>query len=341
MIFSRAVLSFVLAAACCTAEWKQISVPTSASLRGLSAVSGSVVWASGTGGTVLRTVDGGKNWSVLAVPGAEKLDFRGVWAFDADTAVAISSGAAEEGLARIYRTSDGGKQWTLAFEQRTPGVFFDSIGFWDRQHGIVLSDPVDGRFLLFLTDDGGTNWRQIAPASQPAALPREGAFAASNSCLTVQGDGNVWFGTGGADIARVFRSNDRGRTWAVSETSIHPANASSGIFSLAFRDRQHGLAAGGDYATPSTAPLPNVLETIDGGKTWRAGKSPGVYLSTITYGAGVVVAAGSAGIHAAKSGLEWKSVSHLNVNALAYAKDGSGWAVGQHGTVLQEAARQK
>jgi photosystem II stability/assembly factor-like uncharacterized protein len=337
MSAGKTVASLVLLSACCAAEWKRVSVPSSASLRGLSVVSGEVVWASGTTGTVLRTVDGGQNWIAWVVPGAERLDFRGVWAFDADTAYVMSSGAAEEGLARIYGTGNGGKDWRLAYEQHTPGVFFDAIAFWDRQHGMVLSDPVGGRFALFVTENGGANWSQIPAASLPAALPREGAFAASNSCLAVQGERSVWFGTGGADTARVFRSEDRGRTWSVSDTPMHPANASSGIFSLAFRDAKHGLAVGGDYAHPAAPPLPNVMETTDGGQTWLARKSPGVFLSSINYSpiAKTIVAAGSAGIHAAKPDLQWKPISGLNINALAYSKDGSGWAVGPQGAVFQ------
>src|SRR4029077_12832200 len=93
------------------AQWEKLPVPTTASLRGLSVVSEKVVWASGTGGTVLRTVDGGKNWSAMIVPGAEKLDFRGIRAFDDKTAVILSSGKAEDGQARIYRTTDAGKTW--------------------------------------------------------------------------------------------------------------------------------------------------------------------------------------------------------------------------------------
>ena len=123
-----------------TDAWTDIPVPTKAGLRGLSVVDESVVWASGTHGTVIRTVDGGATWAVRTVAGAETLDFRGIRAFDADRAVIMSSGNAEEGLARIYRTTDGGKSWELVFQVKTAEVFLDAMAFWDREHGIVLSD---------------------------------------------------------------------------------------------------------------------------------------------------------------------------------------------------------
>ncbi len=46
------------------AQWQKQTVDTKASLRGLSVVSEKIVWASGTGGTFLKTIDGGKNWIV-------------------------------------------------------------------------------------------------------------------------------------------------------------------------------------------------------------------------------------------------------------------------------------
>jgi photosystem II stability/assembly factor-like uncharacterized protein len=304
-------------------QWKKIDVPTTASLRGLSVVDANTVWASGTGGTVIKTVDGGTNWSVMTVPGAEKLDFRGIRAFDDKTAVIMSSGLAQEGQAQIYLTQDGGKNWSRVYEQKTPGIFFDAIAFWDRKHGIVVSDPVDGHFALFRTDDGGASWKQISPASLPASLPNEGAFAASNSCLVVQGDKNVWFATGGAKMARVFRSADRGASWTVAETPIHPANSSSGIFSLAFRDARNGVAVGGDYAHPQTPDLPSVLVTGDGGQTWRPGvqtQPPGVYLSSVVFLTSIegdnLLAGGIGGLFLYVGGFQWRKMGEDNINSV-------------------------
>ena len=82
----KLLLLFVILSSAIQAQWIRQNVETKASLRGLSVVNEKVIWASGTGGTVIRTIDGGKSWKVMAVPGAEKLDFRDVEAFDAKTA---------------------------------------------------------------------------------------------------------------------------------------------------------------------------------------------------------------------------------------------------------------
>lgn len=329
------------------AQWTRLTVPTAAGLRGLSVVNDKVIWASGTGGIAIRTVDGGKAWSVMQIPGAETLDFRGIHAFDANNAIIVSSGPAEKGQAKIFRTVDGGKSWSQVYQQETPGIFFDAVAFWDRKHGIVLSDPVAGQFALFTTNDGGSKWKQVPGSALPPALTKEGAFAASNSCLTVQGKSNVWFATGGATVARVFRSSDRGRTWSVSETPVHPANASSGIFSLAFADSKNGVAVGGDYQHPESSNLPNILETRDGGQTWQAaeGTNPaGVYLSSVALDQDKVFVAGIKGLWSgmihfdqtragARKGGIWQQESTENINSVA-ANNGNVWAVGPNGMVL-------
>jgi photosystem II stability/assembly factor-like uncharacterized protein len=340
------IIFFLTTAA--SAQWTRVPVPTTASLRGLSVVSATTIWASGTEGTVIRSIDAGKNWSVMTIPGAETLDFRGIHAFDDKTALIMSSGPGEKGQARIYRTPDGGATWQQVFEEKRAGIFFDSIAFWDHKRGILLSDPVDGRFALFTTQDGGSSWKQISSTALPPVLPNEGAFAASNSCLTVQGEKNVWFATGGASVARVFRSRDRGQSWSVAETPMHPANASSGIFSLAFADAKNGIGVGGDYAHPESSDLPSVLYTSDSGKSWQIGAATdpaGMYLSSVGFvwhpGKDSIAAAGISGAVISDGGSPWIKESSLNLNNLATTRSHSPtiWAVGPKGIVMRKDIR--
>ncbi|HXM64386.1 MAG TPA: hypothetical protein VN950_26235 [Terriglobales bacterium] len=258
---------------------------TTENLRGISVLANQVAWASGTHGTYLRTIDGGNSWQAAQVPEATALDFRDVEAFSADLAYLLSAGPGDQ--SRIYKTTDAGKTWTLQFTNKNPKGFFDCMAFWDRDRGIAIGDPVTDnsgtlRFELISTEDGGQTWNPLPPESLPTAIEGEGAFAASGTCITVQGTTNVWFATGGK-AARVFRSTDAGKTWAVAETLITHGQDSAGIFSVAFRDPTHGVIAGGDYKHP-TQDGPNLAFTNDGGLTWTLSPlKPQKYFSAVAF----------------------------------------------------------
>ena len=332
-------LALVLALA--AVQWQVVPVPSKASFRGLSAVDDNIVWISGTEGTVLRTTDSGKTWDTLKVPKGEGLDFRGIRAFDDKTAVLMSSGPGEKGQARVYRTADGGKTWKLVLEEKTKGAFFDAVVFFDAKRGILIGDPVDSHFMVYLTADGGETWQRVAPEKIPEALPNEGAFAASNSCLAVEGANDAWFATGGASVARVFRSTNFGESWFVFNTPIHPANASTGIFSLVFQGALHGMAVGGDYQKPDT-PFPNPLVANDGGRAWHGIGTPQPrFLSSIAvvpggpHMPGSFAAAGPSGVFSLGPAAQWVQQSDLNVNVIAFPSANAGWAAGPKGVVAR------
>lgn len=300
-----------------------------ASLRGISAPSASIAWASGTKGTCLLTKDGGKTWKSVIVPEAEKLDFRDVQAFDAQTAYLLSSGSGE--LSRIYKTTDGGEHWTLQFTNQEPKGFFDSFAFWDRNHGIIIGDPLNGHLDILTTTDGGNSWKRT---QGPAANLGEGAFAASGTAIAVAGKQDAWFGTGGA---RVFHSRDGGRSWSVAQTPLRHDSASAGIFSIAFRDRKHGAVVGGDYRKPKER-TQSAAVTSDGGKTWQATPSmPGGFRSVVAFlpEANVLVVAGTSGSDWSKdSGKTWQPLANAAGNALAFASGKAGWLVGAKGQIF-------
>lgn len=305
---------------------------TAASLRGLSVVDSRVAWASGSGGTFLRTLDAGHTWVAGTVPGAEELDFRDVEAFGADTAVLLSIGAGES--SRIYRTTDGGGTWRLQYRNTDPRVFLDCIAFWDARRGIALGDPVDGRFVILTTEDGVT-WSRVDPEGIPPALPGEAAFAASGTALTVEGQGGAWIGTGGGAEARVFRSTDRGRHWQVAATPVAAGTASAGIFSLAFDDPSWGVAVGGDYTRPREA-SENVAVTADGGATWTlVGRTPYASAVALVPGSRALIAVGQDWAGFSADGHGWAWIGRVGYHAVAMADSTAGWAVGPEGRIAR------
>lgn len=322
------------------AQWTLQSSNTDAELRGLVVVSPAVVWASGTQGRVARTTDGGTTWRIETVPGTDSLDFRDIDARSATRAVAMSAGEAEHGQAKMFRTTDG-RSWSKVYETTQKGAFLDALSFWDDRHGIAMGDPVDGRLFILVTDDGGATWTRVPMENAPPMTRAEAAFAASGTCLIIQGMSNVWIGTGGGIRARVFRSSDRGRTWSVAETPLHAGNPASGIFSIAFSDALHGVVVGGEYTSPR-APLDNVALTSDGGKTWRlaSGELPRGYMSGVAFIPGTrgksLVAVGLAGTATSVDGGEsWSMVDTVGYNSVAFASPTAGWAVGPRGRIAK------
>jgi photosystem II stability/assembly factor-like uncharacterized protein len=313
------------------AQWQVQYSHTNESLRGVSVVDENTVWASGTHGTYIATTDGGKDWIAHQVPGAESLDFRGVKAFGAEVFL-LAAGPGEQ--SRIYRTSDSGNHWDLQFTNPEPKGFLDCMAFADEGHGIVVGDPVNGKFQILRTEDGGKKWQYTNSSGMPPAIDGEGAFAASNSCMALSGD-NVWFVTGGT-AARVFRSSDSGATWTVAVTPIVHGAASQGIFSIGFKDALHGVIAGGDYSHPDQGG--NTLATTDdGGKTWKVPDATlQKYFSAITYLSGdSILAVGSSATALSTDGLlSWEFFGNTGLNALGTSRSAA-YAVGANGRIAR------
>jgi photosystem II stability/assembly factor-like uncharacterized protein len=315
MIHTLAIaLSISLLPVAASAQWQLQHSGSDAGLRGVHAVNASIAWATGTDGTVLHTTDGGAHWEKCAVPpGAEKLDFRAVWAWSDQQAVVMSSGPGD--LSRVYRTTDGCNHWTEERRNSRKDGFWDALWFQSKDSGELIGDPVDGHFYreTYRPDHG---W-EVDP-KPCAALTDESAFAASNSSLFVLPDGLRVLGTGGRSGARVLVVTNNGCVGV--DVPIASGNDSSGVFSVAFRDLQHGVAVGGDYKKPNS-PAGTAAWTADGGRHWTAAQQPPHgYRSAVAWNAAQKewIAAGTNGTDISKDdGESWQRFDDGNWNALA------------------------
>jgi photosystem II stability/assembly factor-like uncharacterized protein len=318
--------------------WVVQTSGTTASLRGVSAVDGRTAWASGSKGTVLRTIDGGSTWSAVPVPGEEATDFRDIEAFGPDGAVVMGIGRP----AKIFRTRDGGRTWTRTYYDDSPGIFLDGLAFFDERNGLAVGDPMDGRFFLISTADGGSTWMPLPAGSRPIAAAGEAAFAASGTSMTVQGRDRIWLCTGGA-VARVLRSEDRGAHWEASPSALLEGPASAGGFSVAFLDRRTGIAVGGDYRAESAA-AGNTAVSNDGGKTWvsvrdrrPAGFREAVAFFTDTRPPIAVTVGPSGSDLSLDLGRTWAPLAGpVGFHSLSFAKKSRvAWAVGRDGLIAK------
>lgn len=319
-------------------SWTVQASGTAASLRGVSAVDDRVAWASGANGTVLRTLDGGTSWTVIPVAEAENVDFRDIEAFGPDDAVIMGI----DRPARIYRTTDGGRTWALAFIDDTPGIFLDGMAFFDDRNGLAFGDPMDGRFYLIATADGGASWTPLPAASRPAAQEGEAAFAASGTSAFALAPARIWLATGGS-VSRVWRSKDRGRRWEPVASGLLQGLSSAGGFSVAFLDGRTGIAVGGDYRAEAAA-AGNAAVTADGGRTWApvTGRGPGGFREAVAFVPGakpaVAIAVGPSGSDLSLDrGRTWTPIQGpAGFHSLSFANKGrAGWAVGRNGLIAR------
>ena len=217
-------------------KWDTSVVDADQSFRGLDAVNARTAWVSGASLTdggdakVFLTTNAGRTWKDVSPPRTAGLSFRDVEAEDARTASVLAIG--EGKASRIYRTTNGGRTWTETFRNTERKAFYNCMDFYpDGRRGLAVSDPVDGKFRIIGTRNGGRSWKVLDDAGMPDSTG-EANFSASGDCLTITGR-DAWFG-GGGEAARIYHSTDVGRTWTASETTI-PTGEAAGVFALAFR----------------------------------------------------------------------------------------------------------
>jgi len=315
-----------------TSPWQMQDSGTTAGLRGIDSVDGTVAWASGTGGTVLKTIDGGAHWQKCAIPDGDKdgaaLDFRGVQAWDAMTAIVMASGPGEK--SKLYKTMDGCKTWELLEKNTEKEGFWDGFGFQRadygylslQDNGILIGDPLHGRFD---THVGYKRDIQFLDSAGCEAREGEAAFAASNTSFIVLGFGRYILGTGGKSGARVLIAPKLNRGVSTDpcleiDIPMTGGSESSGIFSLAIRDVKHLIAVGGDYTKPNES-KGTAARTNGDWKHWTASSTPPHgYRSTVQWSDSLKlwITAGTNGSDISRDdGRTWQPLDNGNWNALS------------------------
>ncbi len=237
------------------AVWRTQASPNTDDLFTVSVLDTSVAYASGAGGIVLRTLNGGNTWT--ATVGSAGADVYSIEAVST-TVVLVATYDSGTGTAKIRRTQTGGLSWTDVFTDSSPGAFINSIEMFDAQNGYAVGDPVSGQWTLLRTTTGGVNWLSAAN------LPQDGSEAGWNNSMSWTDPLHGWFGT---NNSRVYFSTDGGSNWSFGNTTI--VNSSGVDFE---GNGTSGLAVGSD-----------VDVSIDGGANWApVSGGPGITASAIS-----------------------------------------------------------
>ncbi|UEG48761.1 oxidoreductase [Ferruginibacter lapsinanis] len=284
------------------------------SLRGLSVVNDKVIWVSGSMGAVGRSVDSGNTWKWYTVEGFEKNDFRDIEAFDETSAVIMGTGEP----AYILRTADGGETWKVVFEDNTKGMFLDAMEFWNENSGIVVGDPIDGKFFVGRTFDGGFTWRGIPPENYPPAEQGEVCFAASGTNVRKLGNAEAVFVSGGKTSSIFIRDK-------IIELPFEKDKETAGANSVAVKNKKIMAVVGGDFMVPDST-TKNCFITKDAGNKWVAPKiPPHGYRSCIEYIDNKKwISCGLNGVdYSIDEGVTWKWISKEGYNVCRKSANGN------------------
>jgi hypothetical protein len=292
---------------------KLLNSGSKASLRGLSVVNDKVVWVSGSGGSVGKSIDGGETWTWKTVKGFEKTDFRDIEAFDKNTAIIM--GIADP--AYILKTTDGGENWKVVFTDTTKGMFLDAMEFWNEQSGIVIGDPLGDKIFVARTFDGGENWRGIPAANIPTAEKGEAFFASSGTNVRKLSKQEAVFVSGGLR-ARLFIRDKK------IDLPIIQGKESTGANSMAVKNKKCLLVVGGDFNAKDDT-TKNCVITLDGGTTFITPVvGPHGYRSCVEYlGKKNWISCGLNGVdYSTDEGQHWAWISKDSFHAVRKAKKG-------------------
>lgn len=290
------------------------------SIRGLSVVDNLVAWVSGSNGWTSVTIDGGSNWKWTQIPGYEKFDFRDIEAFSSSDAIVVNAGSP----AVILLTRDGGSTWKEVYRNESPDIFLDGMDFQDRLKGVIYGDPIDGKLQILRTNNGGISWENISNKLTVSLKDGEASFAASGTGIRALRNGKLFIVSGGVQ-SRIFVSENLGDNWNVYPCPIIQGKNSTGPFSIAFKSKKRGIAAGGDYLS-DTSSFNNLLLTKSGGKTWsKPETAPYGYKSSIEYlSSKMIIATGTSGTDiSGDGGKNWSKLTGEGYNVVRKAKKGS------------------
>lgn len=304
--------------------WSSQTSGTTKNLWSVKAVDANIVWACGEAGIVLRTIDGGFNWSLTNPPNVN-LPCYSIEAINADTAWVVCTNGLG-GNSALYKTVDGGINWQIKQSSNLPSSFYNAVKFFNKTDGLLVGDPENGYFTIFTTEDGGETWIRIDATKIPEP-DGSGEFGIVNN-LAVSGN-KAWFGTQNdyGKKGRVFSSNDKGKSWS----AIAPVDYSI-ISTIAFSSELIGILVYDNN---------KVAHTRDGGLTWTPYWSIGLYGSGSSFATSssfILVGLNSSYV-STDGGVIWTkretNITNSYLEAVSFSNSSDGWAVGERGVILK------
>ncbi len=256
---------------------------------------------------VLRTTDGGKNWSVLSLSGTKNW-FHGLSHLSSSTVVGVGQ------YANILLSNDGGASWQQNPQDKTKhsgrSVFFiDSKTGWSAGHnGFILH-----------TTDAGASW-QVQRGSSDKKQPQYSeslqdiAFYDASNGFAVGLDGLM------------LRSTDGGASWTPVAEDWAVAEANDDLFAVAMLSAEHIFVVG---ATG------RIMRSTDAGESWQVLPSPVSFtlydIDFLNSKEAYIAGTGGTVLYSNDAGESWHAQNTGTSDALFrlhFVDANTGWAVG-------------
>lgn len=286
--------------------WSMEASPTAANLYGVALVDSETWVAVGAGGVILRSANGGIDWSPIASPVGDAL-----------RAVAFRDtiGIAVDVSGRVIRTTDAGLHWVQQARPTTKPLYGASMG----SQGAVITGE-EGSIFYSLND--GATWTPTGAGSGSVFFG-----------VSVRGSTAVAVGGAGA----VAMSDDAGQLWGLTVIGT----LLTFFYGTSFVTPSTGWLVGTSNTIGSI-----IAKSEDGGFIWSGETAPststltGVSFTTLTSGTAV----GFTGtiLHTADGGATWNpetSNTARSLEAVAFRDSLLGIAVGDTGTILRGVAQ--
>lgn len=235
--------------------------------------------------------------------------------------------------ALVYKLNydeEGANSLESVYIQEEEGVFYNALAFWDSEKGILVGERDNSNCLVMMrTMDGGQTWEEISCETLPSLEKGELLFASSNSNISVR-ESHIWIATGGTK-ARVFYSADYGDNWNVYNTPVIQGEVGSGIFSIDFFDKNHGVITGGKWKD-KTFNKGNKAYSKNGGKTWKLFGNesyPGLQKQVVfvpNSSGKSMLSIGVNGIAYSNNVKDWRKLSDKNLETICFVNDSTAYA---------------
>src|SRR3984893_8924354 len=259
-LFPLALLSIAATSFAATAHWTH-ATPFGGNVVALAQAPSApqTLYAFARPGGLFRSLDGGATWSpATGVPPDTGIEDLVVAPRDPQTVYALTVSTSGRSL---LRTRDGGHSW-LAIGPGSPV----SVLAVDGQHPNLLYAATS--LGLHRSRDAGDSWEVAAFAGTVITALAIDPLDTTTLLAAVRMSGSD-------DANRVWKSGDRGKTWAATSLVATPAGPYVDIWRLVFDPARPGTAWA--LSTAELQGKPGLFRTTDGGLSWSLLSAAGIH----------------------------------------------------------------